>query len=89
MPFAFAILAKSGPFEAAPLFGTPAFVLALDHKLPNTSPPPAPEGFAVGLPRVAADVDEKEDWFEVAIVGRGPNADAVDGVAFMAEFTDV
>ncbi len=87
--FAFAILARSGPFVAPALFDTPAFVLALDHRFPNTSPPVAAEAFVVGLPRDAADVDEKEDWCEDGIVGRAANADVDDGAVLMAELTDV
>lgn len=82
------MLARSGPFEVG-LLGTPAFELADDHRLPKTSPDPA-EAFAVGLPSVAADVDDEYDvWLVEATEGRAEKADVADEPVFMAAGTEV
>lgn len=57
---ALAMLARSGPFVAF-FVCTPAFVLAEDHKDPKASPPVGAFVLAVGLPSVAALVDDVKD----------------------------
>jgi hypothetical protein len=76
--FALAILARSGPLSAA-LFCTPALELADDHRLPNASPPDVAADFAVGLPNIAAGVEDvNEDWFVGDVVGFIPENVEVD-----------
>ena len=71
--FAFAMLARSGPFCTPVVLLTPALVLAELQRLPNASPPPLDADFGVGLPNEAADV---EDVYEgvAPVIG----VDAVD-----------
>jgi len=70
--FAFAILAKSGPFEA-PVFclDKPAVDDAVDHKELNTSPLAAGFVVDVGFPSVEAEVEENDGcWTEEGKFGR-------------------
>jgi len=59
--FAFAILARSGPFCASDVLLTPALVLAVLHSDPKTSPPPLEAGLDAGLPSAAAEDDEANE----------------------------
>lgn len=54
--FSFCIAANPGPFDGAAFCCTPAFVLAVLHNEPNTSPPVDAAGFGAGLPRLAIEV---------------------------------
>ena len=87
---AFAMLARSGPFDAL-FFCTPAVLPAEDHKLANISPPLATTGLPVGFPSVAADVDEpNDDWLALeGIFGREEKADMPEEPLFMDALTDV
>ena len=56
--FSFCIAANPGPFDEAAFCCTPAFVLAVLHNEPKTSPPDDATGFGAGLPRLAIEVAE-------------------------------
>ena len=71
-------------------FCTPAVLPAVDQRFAKTSPPPAAADLAVGLPRVAADVDEGyEAWLGLGEAVGLENAERPDGPVLIAELTEV